>query len=458
MDRNNKPRWFHQPQTVAWLVVTSSFVLFCVICAAGTAGAYWFLFESPANLTTHLTVSQGTVTILYPDGISDVISDPAANPKVLQIPNTIKITDNTSQAYITFEDNYSKQVIASVFLIGNGSFKLSEASRPRFEWSKRQYTILMTNSMGHFAVDIPSQVSRPLVLNLQSAAGAARFSERGSYSVDALEQSIKLYSQSGRGLLVTPSFEARQIEAGMDGTLSRDNADVLIQPYPFQNLIVEEIRRVDPSSAATDSFGDDDVAKNPRLPSPWACANSVAAVAQNEPEGTWQRTPIGNQVGLLMARGDKISRLAGHAETGCELWFEAPYGLNVANYNTLRVHLRMNIRYQDVRTCGIRGSECPVMLLVDYLPKDDPQGQVRVWRQGFYSERRPDDSDPQTCDTCIHVHEQINENTWYIYESSDLLKEFPEEQKPVSIVTIRVYSSGHQYDVSLAELALLGGR
>ena len=98
------------------------------------------------------------------------------------------------------------------------------------------------------------------------------------------------------------------------------------------------------------------------------------------------------------------------------------------------------------------------MLLVVYLPADDPHGQERVWRQGFYSDRPPEDSNPQTCDTCKHVHEQINPNAWYIYESSDLLKEFPEEQKPVSIVRIRVYSSGHQYDVSLSELALLGGR
>src|SRR5947209_2304615 len=69
------------PQAVAWVVVVSSFILFCVLCATGTFGAYWFFFESPINMTTQLTVSRGSVTIINPDLTSFVVSDSGNGPK-----------------------------------------------------------------------------------------------------------------------------------------------------------------------------------------------------------------------------------------------------------------------------------------------------------------------------------------------------------------------------------------
>src|SRR5512138_2325280 len=54
---HQKKSRLRDPQTVAWLVVISSFILFCVLCTAATFGTYWFLFDSPVAMTTCLTVS-----------------------------------------------------------------------------------------------------------------------------------------------------------------------------------------------------------------------------------------------------------------------------------------------------------------------------------------------------------------------------------------------------------------
>src|SRR5215831_14835607 len=62
------------PQTVAWLVVAVSFLIFCIVCAASTYGAYWFVFQSPVALRTELTVSRGTVTVILADGTKDYIT------------------------------------------------------------------------------------------------------------------------------------------------------------------------------------------------------------------------------------------------------------------------------------------------------------------------------------------------------------------------------------------------
>ncbi len=460
MGQNNTQHSLHNPQLVAWLVVSISFILFCVMCAAGTLGTYWFFFESPSVLTARLTVSQGTITLFYPDLTSETVNDPAANPKILVPNTTLKIIDSNSQGYVTFEDNYSKQIIGTIFLVGNGSFRLAEATRPRFEWSRSQYTILLTNVMGHLMVDIPSQFSRPLLMNVQAASGAARLGDKGSYIIDAADQAFRLYAKSGTGLLVAPSFEARQIEAGNEGLLSHDDPQVTVQRYPFENLITDEIRRVDPAATTIDSFGDGDI-QIPGLPPPWGCSNPTPD-DQNEPEASWSRAQMDQRIVLHMYRGERTNKLLSHAETGCEMYFDRqPYGVDVTKYTSLRIRLRMKIDDQNVTTCGILGSECPVMLLLDYwTAADDPQGKepARVWRQGFYSRRPMGDTYIEVCDTCKHVHEQINLNTWYVYESSDLLKDFPADQKPVLLKRIRVYSSGHEFDVALSDLELLAGQ
>ncbi len=94
------------------------------------------------------------------------------------------------------------------------------------------------------------------------------------------------------------------------------------------------------------------------------------------------------------------------------------------------------------------------MLALTYLSQG---GVGRIWRHGFYAIRGVDDSNPIICDTCLNAHEQVNKKAWFIYDSGDLFKLVPDDQRPVQIIKIRVYSSGHQYDISLAELEVLIG-
>jgi hypothetical protein len=498
------------PQTIAWVVVLTSFVIFCIVCAAGTFGAYWFFFQSPTGLTVHLTVSRGAITVTLSDGTSTAIGDHADNLSS----NAAFQTASNAEGYLTFEDPYSKQTIAAVFLMPNSSVRLSEATRPRFEWSQRSYVVLLNNAAGQFAVDIPSDVTRAIVLTVQpgSETGAVRLDQGGSYTLEAFEQYVKLHTEAGKGLLYAVSSRGWQVEAGMEGTLTRGEQEADIHPYPYQNIIVEDIHNTDQSASVLNSFGNDD--GDTRLPSSWACANQVQD--QNEPTGTWSRERVDQRVALHMSRLSQPGKLISHAETGCEFWFKAqdtgdltagpapaspstatptpvptaleateqamaaataaagesgttvplgavansddetnPVGWDVTGYKSLSIRMKMKINFQDVNTCGFQGTECPVMILVDYYAANDPQ--VRVWRQGFYAVRPPDDTSLQRCDTCPHDHEQINPGSWYIYNSNDLFQEFLADKKPVSIVRIRVYSSGHQYDVVLADLAVLGG-
>jgi hypothetical protein len=130
----------------------------------------------------------------------------------------------------------------------------------------------------------------------------------------------------------------------------------------------------------------------------------------------------------------------------------------LSKYTSLSVQIKMKLHFQDVTTCGIRGSECPVMVRLDYDFLDAQNRlQAQVWYQGFYADRPPSDNNIQRCDNCPSVHEQISKDAWYLYDSGDLLKQLPSNETPVALNSITIYSSGHQYDVAIGDLAVLAG-
>src|SRR5689334_20370085 len=135
-------RLMRNPQTTAWVVVLISFALFCVLCATSTFGAYWFFFESGVPLTVRLTVSRGAVTVNRPD-LSYIVN--TASSKNFIAANSTLQTDANSQAYLTFEDSYSGQLVGTVFLLENSNITFTEATRPRFEWSRQSDVVVLSD-------------------------------------------------------------------------------------------------------------------------------------------------------------------------------------------------------------------------------------------------------------------------------------------------------------------------
>src|SRR5258708_6135397 len=88
------------PHILAWSVLLSSFVLFCILCAVLAFAGYWFFYESPTSLNVKLVISRGVVTVIHADGNSQAIRDTAD----ITPGSTIQI-DANSQAYLTFEDD-----------------------------------------------------------------------------------------------------------------------------------------------------------------------------------------------------------------------------------------------------------------------------------------------------------------------------------------------------------------
>jgi len=426
-------------QTAAWFILVTSFLLFCTLCTAGTLGVYWFFFESLTDMDARITVSRGRTDLASLAG-----SMAAGNPQTEIAQNTTLAVDSSSQSYLSFRDTYSGQPIATVYAFQDSTITFNEGSRPRFEWSRKPYTIRLSNAAGRFLVYVPSQSGRTIAISLQSALGEARLSQSGRYMVNITDQGMELITYAGMGELRAPNGKSNGVPANQFATLTKDQPEIALRPYTIMMLNA--------------GLGGADVATNSALPIGWVCTSF--ANKQNEPQGTFRRELDEQRVTLHMARsGLNLD----HAETSCDHPFgDQDTGLDVANYTWLSVRAEMRINAQDVTTCGVAGSECPIMLELKYVNDAirDANGNLipQYWRHGFYADRPFNDGNPLTCDTCLQDHEKITLKSWYIYDSGNLLTLLPQGRRPQKIVQLRVYSSGHAYDIDLADIAVLANK
>jgi hypothetical protein len=422
-------------QTVAWIVVLFSFVLFLTICGLGTVGTYWFFFQSTEHLKTTLSVSRGVVGMR----LGDVTTNVSAPNYEVDVPvNAILSVPNDSQGYLTFEDGTTHQLLGHIFLMGNTSLVLDDTMRPRFDWSHGDDTILLADITGKITLEIPPvpQHNRNLAFYADSVSGHALITSDGLYDLSATPDQLELATQYGQGILYQDRRQGALIKDDTVGSLSNGKITVKTQANPNQLIM---------------GFGYDAPLPNNRMPTFWACQNNAPS-HPNEPEGSWETKAVdGPNIVLRMFR---IGPDLNHAETAC-FFTVAPDsgGQNITNYKTLSVRARVRISGQDVTTCGIQGTECPVMVALHYTSRN---GEDHWWRQGFFAIRPDSDAWPLRCDTCPGLHQQLNKDEWFIFDSGDLFAQFPAPLQPASISELRVYASGHQFDVAIAEFALLG--
>jgi len=436
------------PQMVAWIVLIGSFVAFCVICATGTFLAYWFLFDSTVGLAAELTVSRGAVTVIRPDGTSYLVKTNNSNNADLTLaPGTVLQTDANTQGYLTFNDTPSDRVVGRLFVLSNSTIRLTDAVRPRFEWSRQQYFVTFSDAVGYFRAEIPELPKRSTVMRVNAPYAFAHMDRKGLFEISSIESEFTLYSQQGSSFLFTTPERAYQVSNGMQASITRVSTEPALRAFPFEMLNLQEPGIVQPS------FGVDKPDKDNRqqLPLGWGC--SSIAQYNTEPLGRSERVMADDQIGLRMYRLSSGQPL-GPAETACRYVFSA-VGLPLQDYSSVSIRLRMKIDFQDTPTCGIVGSECPIMLQIAYIDVNDKQ---QMWRQGFYAERPPSDTSPPRCDTCPHDHEQIAKSAWYYFDTGDLKTQFPRDRAIKTIQYVQVYASGHQFDMTLGEVAVLGSK
>ena len=442
------------PERIAWMVLITSFLIFCSLCAVTSIGLQYFLFQSRASIQTVFQPGRGTPGVR--DGNS--AERTVRNNQDLRRGAFVRtdMTDDSSQASLLFVDTSNDdQLIAVVTLKGDTSLLLEESSRPRFNWNSSAYDIELTEVAGEIEIIVAEGLVRNLQMDIWMEDGTrVIIRESGTYIIETSELENRIANRQGGDLIIIPndSDVGRSLTMGNQATIQIGSFDVEYSPY-LTNLLANSQLRILVESESVSA--DNQLVQLPATG--WGCTH--ISDVDSSPRGLY---------GVGVAPDSRTAfhflRLGGattHGETGCEQNV-ADSMRDISDYNFLEMRATLYIDLQSVPACGIEATECPLMLQIDYTSDD---GGNRVWRHGIYAEPSP--SDPLRCDTCLENHVRIYRDAWYTYESGNLFQiltiiEQDESGadiviRPRDITQVRIYASGHEYDVYVSEVSLLAG-
>lgn len=434
---------------LAWAVLLGAFAIFCLLCVITGIGIHYFLFDSTVPMQVSLAVGRGTAAFLVRSDLDENVAPQSGH--FVAVNEQISV-DIQSQSVIYFRDNaLDNPLIAAVTLKPGASLVMNAAQRPRFDWSRVGYRVVLQQVRGEVDVYLPPGLTREpfVVLETAGRGGVVVYlNQSGSYTVNAGANQVRVYNNGGQAFIDSPTMAPRLIPPGEHGSIQFEpepaqlvvapSAASLLQPSQFEQLDAEAFVESDLSLAD--------------LVWPWQCGDS-----QSPPPGRFEVGFPAGRPAIRLVRADGATT---HGETGCS---QSPWpsagGLDVTGYSSLVVRTAFYLEYQSLPLCGNLGSECPLMLQIDYKYKDaEGQDQLYQWFHGFYIDGDPSGNAPTRCLSCLTDHDQIYGGTWYTYESPNLLALIPPEHRNgQALLRVRFYASGHEYDVYVGDVDVLAG-
>ncbi|MCY3719056.1 MAG: hypothetical protein OXG07_05795 [Anaerolineaceae bacterium] len=440
------------PQILAWSILLLSFALFCLLFASLLVTAENFLFQSSLPMEVILNVGRGTVSV------SD-LANPAEQVGIngSAIPDGVIVrTDPQSQGTISFidGDEGEERLLATLTLQRDSRVTLLGAQSPRFPWSRRGHEIALQDVIGEMNLTISDFAGQDMRVYGRTPGRAwLQMSGPGTYTIEGASEELRLFNHDGQVRLESADgLQSRVVLPGAQGAVLYESPRVEIRPGYVNLLKDEDFAQLQPGTSTSESAA-------------WACDHGPS----DSPPGAHE---ILNAFGLESLRFLRDGGVTTHGENFCVQQF-GQRGLDLKEFDLDYLSIRASffVEHASLGSCGTHGSECPLMLRMDYLSQEylesqqgrqpgetgvravPPGGDAIQWRHGFFTHTR--EEWPMRCDTCIQDHELIHEKSWYVYESPNLLTLFSPDPPPEIIVGVWVYASGHEYDVRVRDVALL---
>jgi hypothetical protein len=338
---------------------------------------------------------------------------------------------NTGQLTIHSRTTTS-ETLAFVQLTPGSRLTIQKARAPRFSsFSPQPHEVVMYLHGGRIRVNVPSPLERGVHLEVRTADALVKLAE-GATWIEVSSQESQVVVREGQATVAAlANSTSRQVGTGERVVVPKGDGVTDVMPAE-RNLIADSNFRQPISSSVWETY-----TKDIEIP--------------DQPPGTVD--PVTDE-GIQVL---ELSRVGiGHAETG----IEQKINRDITDFQSLYLHIKLRILEQDVPVCGTLGSECPVMVRIDYV---DDSGETRSWLQGFYylpdNNPDPNERNKDFCSTCSprNPHIQTVSGVWFSFDSDNLISIFKEiGGEPVRLRSISIYASGHTYRAQVAEIELAG--
>ena len=427
------------PDRVAWIVLLGAFACFCILSLGVVFGVYQFLFQSAVALPVSLEVAKGTVGITGADMIEAVERDQRQLTDTVTSISTDALSQATLQFVLPIEDDAADSpLLAAVTLQGNTVLTFNAANTPRFDWSQNPRRIVLSRMRGALDILVTGIGERSLQLDIYnevpSHSGGVHLQllTKGRYRLSVTEDEARLLVLSGRA---TANFQDDSSARGV----ARDGQELVLR---LGNRSMTQ-RELPHSPLTSPTFSLLPPGANRASPPGWECSLPPS----QQPPGSYELVEFEGRLGMRLRR---VNNAQTNGEVRCAQTFAG--GLDVSDYDSLRVLTTFSPEYQSLSVCGSLASECILMLRIDY--RDSSNG-ARSWLRGFYYAEDVTGAARKTCASCIQDHIHTRQAVWYTFDSDNLLNLIAEDIHPQRIDSITFYASGHQFDIVVGEVILL---
>jgi hypothetical protein len=404
------------PERLAWLVLLVSSSLCVVLAIGGPLGVRAAVRAATTQQDVTLEVQRGTLRVRL-EGLGEWIAVDQAREGILD--RTVVGTGEGQGRLVVRAPGESGAVVAWIQLYEATEVVLARARSPIFEISDLPHRVVLEVSTGRVLVSVAGENGRASEAEVHTPHGAATMGE-GSYEIVVDEVDTKMTVRRGW--------------AEVSDRLVAEGQRVVIDDQMIAEVLpaVENLMVNGDFSQGLEGWTTFTDREDPQQPLPEIAIESVEGLQAV----SFRRTGMNAaEAGITQVVDEYV---------GGEQFLE------------LRVNLM--IESHSLPVCGSVGSECPVMVRIEYI---DGQGGQRQWLQGFYSLANPPGMEnPMVCTTCSepfrHIH--IPTATWHSFLSGNLILLLGQDgQPPITIREITIYASGHEFDALVTGVELLPG-
>ncbi len=408
------------PHRRAWSVIVVSFLVTSIICVSSPILAWRFVQQSTRNNVATIALTSGRVLVKQSDGVLPVAI--GNDEEQFEEGIDIQVEDN-SQAAISVREPRDDTLLTTLQLYSDTEAQLDRSRAPRFRISENNNTIDLTVDRGRLRITI-TETEPQTIVNLQTPDAMVTLREPGNYSLEV---------RNGITDILVATGEAVVIAEGTSLELDSSERTVVRQGSSPEGILLSErnlLRNGDFSSSLTNG---------------WTVYKNRDDVNQSDGVITLTR-----QDGLSAVQFDR--RGAGWAQTG----ITQVLNRDIRDYSSLKLNLAVWLAFQDLRNCGIRGSECPMMVRIEYI---DGLGNLQSWIHGFYYLQDTTGTYPNHCVTCpppSGQHDAINNGVWHFFDSENLVEQLTiNGTPPSSIESISIYAEGHSFESYASAIELI---
>jgi hypothetical protein len=410
---------------LAWLILAGSFFSCILLSITLPLAVNAFLQGSKQSLDITVQANQGTVGIEEQNGSRRValVGEPAQSVS----PLTSVRTDTTASALLNVATPDQQEPLMVMQVAGNSAVQLDEATAPRFGLSRQPHQISLDLQEGRVRLDIPPFGQRPLELLVTTPQdGSINVNEPGRYTFEVNDDTTQVTVQNTGAASVEAQGEILMLGPGQRAEISAD----LPPQGPF-NPARDLIRNGDFSEALDN----------------WALF-SWRVELPDQPEG---------ETSIQSNDGDPMLHYAREGVGHADVRVTQSVNQDVSGFDSLRLSATLRVVDQSLDVCGVQGSECPLMIIVNYI---DDNGVNQVWQHGFYANGTVDDNlTPGGCISCAVIqrpHDRVPLGQLYFYEV-DLIQELASQGAlpPRFIESVTLVGSGHSFVTDVSDVSLI---